>query len=64
MLLCGQTLRFSASELSELHTLTGPCYYEPHSISELNTLCQKASEFWRILGEEKFADAVGKIQLQ
>lgn len=63
MLLCGQALRFSASELSELHKLTGPCYFEPRTVTELNELSQKASDFWLSLGEVKFAEAVGQIQI-
>ena len=63
MLHLGHKVRFAASELNELKLITGPCFFEPKTVNQLNTLCAHAQAFWLEKGDPRMAEAVGNIKL-
>lgn len=63
MLMLNKKIRFCASELEELSRITGPRFFEPRSVAQLNALAQLAHEYWKSQGQPQLAAAVERIQL-
>lgn len=63
MLMLERKIRFSASELQELQRITGPRFFEPRTVAQLNTLVSISREYWESQGLPQLAEAVERIQI-